>query len=121
MRYDFHKSKPNHKKFNTIVRKVWEGRGWGEPNPKPKIQLSPSAQDSRKTIYNRWFMLRFSTAGESHGESLVALISGLPAGVPVDQTFLDHELWRRQQGYGRGGRISSRASATAIPSARPLR
>jgi len=50
-------------------------------------------------------MLRFSTAGESHGESLVALISGLPAGVPVDQVFLDHELWRRQQGYGRGGRM----------------
>jgi len=50
-------------------------------------------------------MLRFSTAGESHGESLVALISGLPAGVPVDQAFLDHELWRRQQGYGRGGRM----------------
>jgi chorismate synthase len=50
-------------------------------------------------------MLRFSTAGESHGESLVALISGLPAGVPIDQTFLDHELWRRQQGYGRGGRM----------------
>jgi chorismate synthase len=50
-------------------------------------------------------MLRFSTAGESHGESLVALISGLPAGVPVDQEWLDHELWRRQQGYGRGGRM----------------
>ena len=50
-------------------------------------------------------MLRFSTAGESHGESLVALISGVPAGVPVDQVFLDHELWRRQQGYGRGGRM----------------
>ncbi len=50
-------------------------------------------------------MLRFSTAGESHGESLIALISGLPAGVPVDQAFLDHELWRRQQGYGRGGRM----------------
>jgi chorismate synthase len=50
-------------------------------------------------------MLRFSTAGESHGESLVALISGLPAGVPIDQAFLDHELWRRQQGYGRGGRM----------------
>jgi chorismate synthase len=50
-------------------------------------------------------MLRFSTAGESHGESLVALISGLPAGVAVDQAFLDHELWRRQQGYGRGGRM----------------
>ena len=50
-------------------------------------------------------MLHFSTAGESHGESLVALVSGLPAGIPVDQEFLDHELWRRQQGYGRGGRM----------------
>ncbi len=50
-------------------------------------------------------MLRFSTAGESHGESLVALISGLPAGIPVEQAFIDRELWRRQQGYGRGGRM----------------
>jgi chorismate synthase len=50
-------------------------------------------------------MLRFSTAGESHGESLVALLSGLPAGVPVDQAFIDRDLWRRQQGYGRGGRM----------------
>lgn len=50
-------------------------------------------------------MLRFSTAGESHGESLVALVSGVPAGVPLDQAFLDRELWRRQQGYGRGGRM----------------
>ncbi len=50
-------------------------------------------------------MLRFSTAGESHGEALVALVSGLPAGIPVDQAKLDHELWRRQQGFGRGGRM----------------
>ncbi|MEG9435665.1 chorismate synthase [Edaphobacter sp. HDX4] len=50
-------------------------------------------------------MLRFSTAGESHGESLVALVSGLPAGVPVDQEFMSRELWRRQRGYGRGGRM----------------
>jgi chorismate synthase len=50
-------------------------------------------------------MLRFSTAGESHGESLVALVSGLPAGVPVDQEFIGRELWRRQRGYGRGGRM----------------
>jgi chorismate synthase len=50
-------------------------------------------------------MLRFSTAGESHGEALVALVSGLPAGVPIDQARLDRELWRRQQGYGRGGRM----------------
>src|SRR3569832_1166675 len=50
-------------------------------------------------------MLRFSTAGESHGESLVAMISGLPAGVPVEQAFLDRELWRQQKDYSRGGRM----------------
>ncbi len=50
-------------------------------------------------------MIRFSTAGESHGEALIALVSGLPAGVPVDLEFVNHELWRRQQGYGRGGRM----------------
>lgn len=50
-------------------------------------------------------MLRFSTAGESHGEALVALLSGLPAAVPVDGAFVARELWRRQQGYGRGGRM----------------
>lgn len=50
-------------------------------------------------------MLRFSTAGESHGEALVALLSGIPAGLAVDLEFVNHELWRRQQGYGRGGRM----------------
>src|SRR5579872_1110942 len=50
-------------------------------------------------------MLRYFTAGESHGEALVAFISGVPAGLKVDQTPLDRELWRRQQGYGRGGRM----------------
>jgi len=50
-------------------------------------------------------MLRFFTAGESHGEALIAFISGLPAGLAVDQSFVDRELWRRQQGFGRGGRM----------------
>src|SRR6185503_14072625 len=50
-------------------------------------------------------MLRYFTAGESHGEGLVAFLSGVPAGLNVDQTFLDRELWRRQQGFGRGGRM----------------
>jgi chorismate synthase len=50
-------------------------------------------------------MLRYFTAGESHGEALVAFLSGMPAGLKVDQAFLDRELWRRQQGYGRGGRM----------------
>ncbi len=50
-------------------------------------------------------MLRYFTAGESHGEALVAFLSGLPAGLRIEQEFLDRELWRRQQGYGRGGRM----------------
>ncbi|HTJ30286.1 MAG TPA: chorismate synthase [Acidobacteriaceae bacterium] len=50
-------------------------------------------------------MIRFETAGESHGEALIALISGLPAGLPVDLEFINRELWRRQQGFGRGGRM----------------
>jgi chorismate synthase len=50
-------------------------------------------------------MLRFATAGESHGEALVALLSGVPAGLSIDFDRITRELWRRQQGYGRGGRM----------------
>src|SRR6516162_2534409 len=49
-------------------------------------------------------MLRFYTAGESHGQALLAFVSGLPAGLPVDVEAINHELHRRQLGYGRGGR-----------------
>src|SRR5205823_9878051 len=48
--------------------------------------------------------LSYRTAGESHGKAMLALVEGLPAGVPVDQEFIDVELRRRQGGYGRGGR-----------------
>jgi chorismate synthase len=50
-------------------------------------------------------MLRFETAGESHGECLVATLTGLPAGIPISLETINRELWRRQQGYGRGGRM----------------
>ncbi|HVX66625.1 MAG TPA: chorismate synthase [Bryobacteraceae bacterium] len=50
-------------------------------------------------------MLRFETAGESHGECLVATLTGLPGGVPVSVEAVDRDLRRRQQGYGRGGRM----------------
>jgi chorismate synthase len=50
-------------------------------------------------------MLRFETAGESHGECLVATLNGLPAGIPISLEAVNRELWRRQQGYGRGGRM----------------
>lgn len=49
-------------------------------------------------------MLKFYTAGESHGQALLAFVSGLPASMPVDLSFINHELHRRQLGYGRGGR-----------------
>src|SRR5262249_23785434 len=49
-------------------------------------------------------MLRFYTAGESHGQALLAFVSGLPASLPIDVDFINHELHRRQLGYGRGGR-----------------
>ena len=48
---------------------------------------------------------RFTTAGESHGKALVAIVEGLPAGMEIDVEKINHELWRRQQGYGRGGRM----------------
>jgi chorismate synthase len=59
-------------------------------------------------------MLRFETAGESHGECLVATLTGLPAGVPVSLAAINHELWRRQQGYGRGGRMKIEADQVEV-------
>jgi len=50
-------------------------------------------------------MFRFTTAGESHGRALVAIVEGLPAGMPVEVEQINHELKRRQQGYGRGARM----------------
>ena len=49
-------------------------------------------------------MLRYWTAGESHGKTMIALIDGFPAGLAIDTDLIDGELRRRQGGYGRGGR-----------------
>ncbi|HBY61323.1 MAG TPA: chorismate synthase, partial [Solibacterales bacterium] len=59
-------------------------------------------------------MFRFETAGESHGECLVATLTGLPSGVPVDVSAVNRELWRRQQGYGRGGRMKIETDTVEI-------
>ncbi len=50
-------------------------------------------------------MLQFITSGESHGKGLTVILDGIPAGLSVDEDAINHELWRRQQGYGRGGRM----------------
>ncbi len=50
-------------------------------------------------------MIRYFTAGESHGQALVGIIEGVPAGLAISSEYINHQLWRRQQGYGRGGRM----------------
>lgn len=57
---------------------------------------------------------KFTTAGESHGPALVTIIEGVPAGLPIDQDAIDHELWRRQQGYGRGGRMKIESDSVKV-------
>jgi chorismate synthase len=51
-------------------------------------------------------MIRFLTAGESHGPKLTAILEGMPAGLPLEPEDINRELFRRQQGYGSGGRMS---------------
>ncbi len=57
---------------------------------------------------------KFTTSGESHGPALVTIIEGVPAGLPIDKAAIDHELWRRQQGYGRGGRMKIETDTVKI-------
>jgi chorismate synthase len=59
-------------------------------------------------------MFRFTTAGESHGRALVAIVEGLPAGMPVDVELINHELKRRQLGYGRGARMKIESDRVEI-------
>src|SRR5687767_10698937 len=59
-------------------------------------------------------MFRFITAGESHGRALIAIVEGLPAGLPINVDQINHELWRRQQGYGRGARMKIEKDEAAI-------
>ena len=59
-------------------------------------------------------MLRFLTAGESHGPSLTAILDGMPAGLLLDTSIIDHELARRQKGYGSGGRMKIEKDAVQI-------
>src|SRR5262245_30297932 len=60
--------------------------------------------------------LRFTTAGESHGPGLVAIVEGLPAGLELEREALDREMARRQLGHGRGGRMKIESDAVEIRS-----
>ncbi|MBL7961893.1 chorismate synthase, partial [bacterium] len=59
-------------------------------------------------------MIRFLTAGESHGKGLVGIIEGIPAGLELAAEYIDHQLYRRQQGYGRGGRMKIESDRAEI-------
>lgn len=58
--------------------------------------------------------MRYTTAGESHGPALVAIVSDVPAGVPVTREAIDADLSRRQRGYGRGGRMSIESDSATV-------
>ncbi len=60
--------------------------------------------------------LRFLTAGESHGPALTAIIEGVPAGFSINRNAINHQLWRRQQGFGRGGRMKIESDTIEISS-----
>ncbi len=70
----------------------------------------------RKFVYNRGQMVRFLTAGESHGRALVVILEGIPAGLPLDLDAITAELRRRQGGYGRGRRMAIESDRADIVS-----
>jgi len=59
-------------------------------------------------------LIRYLTAGESHGQALVGIVEGVPAGLPISAEYINHQLWRRQQGYGRGGRMKIESDKVEI-------
>lgn len=59
-------------------------------------------------------MIRYLTAGESHGQALVGILEGIPAGLSISSDAINHQLWRRQQGYGRGGRMKIETDTVEI-------
>src|ERR1035438_7526445 len=90
-----------------LCRRKTRGRRIRPPTSHHSLVPSPQSPSFRyhEVFPNATPMLRFETAGESRGECLVATLTGLPAGIPISLDTINRELWRRQQGYGRGGRM----------------
>jgi len=59
-------------------------------------------------------VIRYLTSGESHGPGLVGVVEGLPAGIEISSEYINRQLWRRQQGYGRGGRMRIESDTVEI-------
>ena len=73
----------------------------------------------RNFVYNFSRMVRFLTAGESHGRALVVILEGIPAGLALDLDAITRDLRRRQGGYGRGRRMAIESDRRADPVGRP--
>ncbi len=75
----------------------------------PPVLLSNLQMRIMPVVFNseheNMSQLRYFTAGESHGQALVGILEGLPAGLEIDEEYIATQLHRRQQGYGRGGRM----------------
>src|SRR5260221_700055 len=111
---------------DTAAEMVGDHNGAGRGGPQHQHQASKKKRVPRHNLpslternlppppYNQRVMLRFHTAGESHGQGLVALVQGLPAGVDADLELLNNELRRRQGGYGRGGRMKIETDTAEI-------
>ncbi len=82
------------------------------PIVRPIARAAPEARSF--FVYNFDGMLRFLTAGESHGQTLVVTLDGMPAGLELDIAALDAQLRRRQGGYGRGRRMAIESDRAEI-------
>src|SRR5262245_28350920 len=95
------------------------------PRPGPRALLRPAATSRRvrrdiirptTEAHAMLRVLRLLTAGESHGQGLVAILDGIPSGLPILAEAIDRDLARRQQGYGRGGRMKIEQDRVQIQS-----
>jgi len=93
------------KSFNFVGNMLLSARGDGLRIQCGRGPARAGRTPPPKTDLRFLMNFTFTTAGESHGRALIATVEGLPAGLGVDLDFINHELWRRQQGYGRGGRM----------------
>ena len=59
--------------------------------------------------------INFLTAGESHGQGLLGILDGIPAGLEVSEKYIGRHLQRRQMGYGRGGRMKIESDYAPLP------
>ena len=79
-----------------------------------KFHFINSSPPLRFPICKEFDVIRYLTAGESHGQALVGVVEGVPAGVSISTEYVNHQLWRRQQGYGRGGRMKIESDSAEI-------